>query len=97
MLDSICFKTCSAVFPVNIKQNTDPTDQPIIQKKLSRGEIVIATPSTLGQYSAQFSPADSNLLNQLRAYWIDSQITDPTGTFTVVSTDLEIDYILTKE
>lgn len=81
----------------NVKQTTDPAEAPLIQKKFTLGQIMVISPTTLGQYSIQLSPADVDLFNQLRSYWVDSQITDPTGTFTVVSTSMDFLYILTKE
>jgi len=69
----------------NIKANTNPLEVPLIQKKLSLVEIVIGTPTTLGQFTVILTPADTKLLNQLRSYWLDAQIQDAVGTFTVVA------------
>jgi hypothetical protein len=72
----------------NIKADTNPTNPPLIQKKLSLAQIVISAPTTLGQYTVYLNPADTDLLNTLKSYWIDSSLVDATGSYTVVSATL---------
>ena len=69
----------------NIKNNTNPALPPLISKLMSTGDITKLIPMTDGKYNVHLTDANTKLLNQLRSYWIDSRITDPSGIFTVIN------------